>query len=100
MGWLIFVFEDTAAGMEYFKNMFGSAGFINSQAVYDLVRTLPLLIVLSLASTPYPKRIYYRLYDRFPSFRSAAPILTAAVLLLSVAFLVDSGFNPFLYLIF
>lgn len=97
-GWLLFVFEDIQAGFVWLGNMFGSnAVLYDSGAVYDLLRNLPFFIVLIVAATPYPRKLFYRLYEKYGAFRTFVPIGCAALLLFSVAYVVDSSFNPFLY---
>ncbi len=102
-GWLIFVFEDTTAGITYLKNMFGvgSAGFINQTDVYDIVRNLLFFAILALACTPLPKKIFYKLYfsqsKKGTVTHCATAVVCAFILILSTAYLVDSSFNPFLY---
>ncbi len=98
-GWLLFVFEDLLAGMEYLGNMFGmgTGGFASSLDVYNLVRNLVFFAVLVIASTPLPKKLYYKLTDRSATARGIAAVGTAAATLVCIAYLVDSSYNPFLY---
>ena len=98
-GWLLFVFEDIGAGFVWLKNMFGigTEALFNSGDLFDLVRMIPFLIILCVAATPYPKKLFYRLYERSGAFRNATVVACAVLLVISTAFLVDSSFNPFLY---
>ena len=60
-----------------------------------LVTNLPLLAAAVLGSTPLPGILCRKLSGRV---REAAELLFVAVILvLSVAFLVDASYNPFLY---
>ena len=97
IGWLIFYFEDSAAGFEYMLAMFGKNELINSATIYDLVRLIPFLIISAIACTPYPRKLYCKLYDKFNSVRILMPVPLFVFMLLAVAYLVDSSFNPFLY---
>lgn len=96
LGWVIFAFEDLSAGIAYLGVMFGGAEFINQKAIFDLLSYLPMLVILCVASTPLAKRLLdLKLIKKIAPV--AIPIFAVAVLLLSVAYLVDSGYNPFLY---
>jgi alginate O-acetyltransferase complex protein AlgI len=97
IGWLIFVFEDMGAGLSYLTYMFGAAPAVAGAALYDVVRTLPFLAVLVIASTPLPKKLFWRLWEKGEAVRCALSAGSAAMLVLCVAYLVDSSYNPFLY---
>jgi len=98
-GWLLFVFEDLSAGIVYFGNMFGvgSSSFASMGDIYDLLRNSLFFAVLIIACTPSPKKIFYKLYEKYSFSRIAACAVGIIVLLVSTAYLVDSSFNPFLY---
>lgn len=102
-GWLLFVFEDLGAGMVYLKNMFGvgSSGIINQSDIYTILRNLPFFIILCIACTPLPKKLFYKFYfsqdKKGVVARYATSICCCAILVLCTAYLVDSTFNPFLY---
>ncbi len=102
-GWLLFVFEDIGAGFEYLKNMFGinGSGFINSADAYEITRNIVFVIILCIACTPLPKKLFYKLYfseRKFANvYRYAVPACCLIFLAISTAYLVDSSFNPFLY---
>lgn len=98
-GWLLFVFEDLGAGIQWLGNMFGVgvSQFANQTDLYDLLRNLPILAILCLASTELPKRIWRKLYEAKPAFRVLTLIGCMVLLILCTAYLVDSSFNPFLY---
>ena len=99
LGWVLFVFEDMAAGAVYLGNMFG----VNVSAVahtgdlYDLLRHLPFFIILCVASTPYPKKIFYKFYEKSAVARIATVAGGVCIMMMCLAYLVDSTFNPFLY---
>lgn len=97
IGWLIFVFEDMGAGVQYLTYMFGGAPALAGAALYDVVRTLPFLAVLIIASTPLPKKVFWKLWQKGEAVRCALSVGTAATMTLCVAYLVDSSYNPFLY---
>ncbi len=94
-GWFIFISCDLASPFNYLSAMF-SGSFASGIAVYEILRSLPFLIILILASTPIPHRIYKKFVDKKP-VAVAMCIILPAVLLLCTAYLVDSSYNPFLY---
>ena len=99
-GWWLFVFEDRGAGVVYLSNMFGMGGvggFINATDLYDFVRNIVFFAVLCIACTPYPKQLFYKLYETKGWARVATYVGGVAVTLLCIAYLVSSSFNPFLY---
>ncbi len=98
-GWLLFVSEDLSTGVVYLGNMFGigTAAFASGLDIYNLARNLVFFAVLIIASTPIPKKIYYRLYEKSAAFRITAAAGGIAATLVCLAYLVDSSYNPFLY---
>ena len=99
IGWLLFVFEDLPAGMVWLGNMFGvgASAFTNRADLWQIVRNLPFLAILAVASTPLPKKLYERFTSRSDAAKTVASVGGVLVLLISMAYLVDSSFNPFLY---
>ena len=63
---------------------------------YDLLRSLILLAILAVAATPFPAGIFRKMYEK-SWWRWAAAGAAAAVLVLSVAYMIASSYNPFLY---
>ena len=98
-GWLLFTFEDGAAGIAYLCKMFGASGTALWQGsdLWLLLSNLVFLCILVIASTPYPKRLFWRLWKKSGAARAAAAAGGAALLILCVAYLVNSSYNPFLY---
>lgn len=102
IGWVIFAFDDFSLGLAYLGQMFGrGVPFANNQAVFALGGNLLMLLFLVLASTPLPSRFANRLLNRWRGRPVTATVTSNIVLvgmfLLSVAYLVDSTYNPFLY---
>lgn len=79
---------------------FGGLPFAGTETLYYLKSYAVLFLVAVVGSTPLLKRCVEELQKR-PNGKTAVSVLTpvfAAVLLLVVtAYLVDGGFNPFLY---
>ena len=94
-GWFIFVACDLETPILYLKTMF-TAPFVDGKTIYSLVRSIPFIAVLCVASTPFPCRLYRRFSEKSYA-RVAMCVLLPAVLLLCTAYLVDSSYNPFLY---
>jgi hypothetical protein len=55
---------------------------------------LPFIFALIIGSTPLPKRIYFYITSRVPLFEVVFPLFAFAI---SLAYIVSSGYNPFLY---
>ena len=97
-GWLLFVIEDVPSIGAYLSRMFGGTGVFATQiTVYELVRNLVFLTILILASTPAPKKLWYKLYSKGTPWRIVQSVVCAIAFVLCIAYLVDSSYNPFLY---
>lgn len=105
LGWLIFAFDGSlstlslGSGIIYLKNMFGvgGAGFLTRLDIYDILRNAPLLIIAIIAATPYPRRIFYKFYEKSAAADIFASVVSLGCLFLCTAYLVGSAYNPFLY---
>lgn len=100
--WVIFAFDDTARGLGFLSAMFGQngAGFANGQSGYLLYSNLLLLIILGVAATPAFANFAKKLLTAFKRPALVEVIKSAtlfAVFILSLAYLVDASYNPFLY---
>ena len=96
-GWWLFVFDDMPAGFVFLGKMFGSAPFTSAAVNLDALSNLLLLAVLAVASTPLPKKLYYKLYEKSAAARWVAAGLAVAAMFVCTAYLVNSSYNPFLY---
>lgn len=97
-GWLLFVIEDVSSIGAYLSRMFGGTGVFATQiTVYEVVRNLMFLAILILASTPAPKKLWYKLYSKGTPWRIVQSVVCAIAFVLCIAYLVDSSYNPFLY---
>lgn len=103
LGWNLFVFDDMGKGLSYMKALFGlyGAGFGNGETIYLLYNHVVLLLFLIIGSTQLPAKLGNRLLGRLKGRETAVTVVTnlfyVAVFLLSVAYLVDASYNPFLY---
>lgn len=97
-GFVLFGADGLAGTLSDLAILFGKGGFSDPEALYYW-RSYGLLILIAIVgATPLPKLVWKRLQDR-AGFATAIlqPLLVAAAILLSTAYLVDSTFNPFLY---
>ncbi len=101
IGWLIFAFEDLSAGTLFARRMIGLDGgaFISQFDIYTVLRNLPFLLILVVACTPLPHRIYERLSQK-AAWKTVFTVAGLGAFILSVAYLVSSSYSPFLYLRF
>lgn len=102
IGWLIFASDGTRAmdGISLGGALLGigCVAFSDGIVIYELVRFLPLLGAMVLGATPLPRMMFYRIADEHPSLAGTVRVaLCAASLLVCTAYLVDTGYNPFLY---
>lgn len=103
VGWVIFAFDSAGDGIAYVKTMFGFGGvaFANEQFLYLLYTNILWLIALVIGSTELPKKCAARLEEALKNKKVIMPVLQnvfyVAVFLVSVAYLVDATYNPFLY---
>ncbi|MGN0415798.1 MAG: MBOAT family O-acyltransferase [Agathobacter sp.] len=100
VSWVIFSWGDCVDGSGYLKTMFGLAGngVFDQTSIYLLLSFALLLLIAVIGSTSLPVRLWKELSQKSSV---AAFVFTGvgifAVLVLSVAFLVNSSYNPFLY---
>lgn len=94
ISWVIFALEDPAQLGGYLQVMLGLKGvpMVNGQALYYLRSFLPVLILACIGSTPLAAKLWYRVTN---------PVIRILVLLLGlilcIAYVVASTYNPFLY---
>ena len=99
VGWVFFAHDSLADGAQYLLAMLGGGGsFVSGGTLRLLLDYLPLLLLCALAATPLGKTAFTCLTTSRPRLRSA---LTALLMLLGFAlmltYVVNAGYNPFLY---
>lgn len=100
VSWVIFSFEDVGLMLDYLKGMFGltSAAFVNENTLYYIIGYFIIFVIAAICSTTIIKRIWTKLEN---SRRKAATALVCTtyifIFMASIAFLVNSTYNPFLY---
>ncbi|MEG2353204.1 MAG: MBOAT family O-acyltransferase [Clostridium sp.] len=100
IGWVLFSFDNLVNLKKYLMAMFGigDIGFINSEAVYYLYTNGILFIVLIIASTPFIKNISKKIKEEnIKLYCVLKNIIMVVIIFVSVAYLVDATYNPFLY---
>lgn len=107
-GWLIFAADGSDTSLTLYEAFecakimlgFSEGGFISDDTRYELVRNLLPLVIMTAASLPVFKKFTNNLLAS-EKYRTATTavlgILTPAALILCTAYLVNSGYNPFLY---
>jgi len=100
VSWVLFAFDELNSGSAYLAAMFGIAshGLMNDQFIYLLYTNILLLLVLILCATPIVETIVCGWKSRYA--RMSEIVLQPMyflLLVLSVAYLVDASYNPFLY---
>jgi alginate O-acetyltransferase complex protein AlgI len=97
-GFVLFGADGLAGTLSDLAILFGKSGLIDPAALYYWQSGAVLLAVAIIGATPLPRRLWAVL-ERRASVATAIlqPLLIAAALAISTAYLVDSTFNPFLY---
>ncbi len=99
-GWLLFSFTDISKGFTWLGYMFGvgAQGISSETTLYILSRSALLLIVSVIASTPLPKKLYYKLMEKSgEAVKTVVAVLSLALLIICIAYVCASSYNPFLY---
>ncbi len=102
IGWVIFAFDDLSVGINYIRSMLGfnDIAIINRGTCYLLLNYGAIIIITILASTDFPKRLSIKLFGNYGEKQISAWVQGAfiiGVFIVSVAYLVDASYNPFLY---
>lgn len=103
LGWNLFVFDDMSAGISFARALFGTygAGFCSRETLYLLYNNAVLMVLLILGSTQLPTRagnwICAKLRGKETILTIVKNVFYVGIFLLSVAWLVDASYNPFLY---
>ena len=100
IGWTFFGIESIQKSLEYIKVMFFLNGnkIIDSTFIYYLHTNLILLIILILCSTPIVNKVFKKIIQNGRMEGVTLAVTVQFVLLfLSIAYLVNETYNPFLY---
>ena len=99
VGWVFFALDDLGRGAAYLGAMFGGgAGAVDAYALRALLNYGAVLLLCAAASTPLASGALERLRARRPREHSALTYaLVIAGFALCLIYVVDAGYNPFLY---
>ena len=103
ISWVIFGFDDVSRGISFLGAMFGlnGAGFLNGESIYLLYTNLLIFAALFFASMDWGKKLWSKLQNMLQKHMAAFEVIRniafVAVFVLSVAYLVNASYNPFLY---
>ena len=80
---------------------FGGLQLVDNMSLYLLLSNIVLILILIVASTPLPAKLGRKIMSLVQTKTWAAMIIenvfVIAIFVVSVAFLVNSTYNPFLY---
>lgn len=97
ISWVIFAFDNLTSGLHYLKAMFGGYGnvFVNNSFLYQISNHWVILLILIIGATSIP--VWLAKKWKLERFTILKLIFIVVIFLLSVAYLVDASYNPFLY---
>ena len=91
MGWAIFAITDLNLLKVFLKQLFACK--YNTEWIYYLQNYLIIIVIGVVCSTPVVSSIWNRLKIN----KYVSTLILISIFILSVAYLVDSSYNPFLY---
>ena len=96
LGWIVFVADGSFDGISFALRIFGIGceSFCSGAAFYALARNILFLAVSVTGCTPLPRKLYLKIKERYALVDIILPL---GAFLLSVAYIVSSGYDPFLY---
>ena len=99
VGWTIFGLTSVTEILSYLGDMFAINGIAlyNFESLYMLRSNFVLLLIAVIGAAPLFSNIYKRYADRTSLRALVMPVFYVIVLMVSLAYIVDSSFNPFLY---
>ena len=104
IGWCIFESPDLNFMVLYLKSMFTPQKLTDPDSMYLLLEYKRWFIIMAVAATPLGAEIRNRLRQLsekkgFESriFFTAKAVITGALMILNIAYLVSESYNPFLY---
>ena len=104
LGWVFFALESVGGIVGYLGAMFGLNGahIVDRRGMYLLLEYLVLFAVAVVASTPVTKILITKLKatktgPAIAAYRVGEKLIPPLLLLLSIAYVVEASYNPFLY---
>lgn len=99
-GWLIFSSNSIAELANNFQSMFGMFGntFANTDTLYFFKTNIILLIICGFCSTPVVMKVFNKIASKKGiGFNIICVLCYTIIFILSIAYLVNATYNPFLY---
>lgn len=98
LSWVIFAFDSIVDGLNYMKLLFSnsSVGLYDNGSIYLLYTNVILFTVLGISSTDIPKKLWKNIGQKYNVYL-LENLFLLMVFILSIAYLVDQSYNPFLY---
>jgi alginate O-acetyltransferase complex protein AlgI len=99
VGWVMFALNSVPEILGYLGDMFALNGIdlYNPESLYILRSNLILLLIATIGAVPLAKSVYEKASELALVRAVVMPAFYVLVLTVSVAYVVDSSFNPFLY---
>ncbi len=100
-GWLLFLLDGSSSALSLkmlpgvITALTGLRGFARGTDLFDLFRHTPFFTLALLGATPLPRRTYEKIREKHVTF--ATFFLPLAAFLLSLCYLANDSFSPFLY---
>ena len=102
ISFILFSNEDLKIAFQNIKGLFVSdAGFISNVSLYYLTSYLVVILIGIIGSTPIFKNLINKLSSKNENLNMVINVLESVVLtmflIVSVSYIIDGSFNPFLY---
>ena len=98
-GWVLFAFENFSRGFAFMGTMLGSGtGLFDAQAIRLLLDNGLVLLICAVASTPLMANVLGKLQKARPKLHTG--VIYAAMIAgfaLCMVYVINAGYNPFLY---
>ena len=100
LGWVLFFSPGLGQAVSYLGVMFGigAGGLVDAAGIYYLYNYLILMLIAAFCSAPYAYRKFNQIVFGGSKRRTAVAMgFYVGIFVLSVAYLVNATYNPFLY---
>ena len=99
VSFVIFSASDLPTAGEEIKILFGVGDlpFITAETLYYLKSYAVLIVLALIGSTPLVKNTAIKVTEKWKAMSALEPLILVILFVLSVSYLVDGSFNPFLY---
>ena len=97
IGWVFFSYTDISMAFKVLGAMFGFAPGADNLGLYSLLTFAPILIIAAVCSAPVVNQLSERLRTGHTAGKVVWVVCFASLLVVSLTFLVDNSYNPFLY---